>query len=115
MKTDKEQLKAQLVEKYERHLDKLFEQVDPDSDLDLTEIEGAALKVRQVMGQELTQGLADTQDQGSAKEVSCQQCGERMRYKGHKPKYVRTRSGEIRIKRAYYHCSTCQTGHFPPR
>jgi hypothetical protein len=55
MPLDKEALKAQLVAQYMAHLDALLEQVETESELDLTAIEELALKLRQNVGQDATQ------------------------------------------------------------
>ena len=48
-------------------------------------------------------------------DVACPSCHQRMRAKGGKPKWIKTQSGTVRVKRAYYYCEDCEIGHFPPR
>lgn len=115
MRIDKNQLKADLLSKYESRLEKLFEELDPNEDLHLTQIEEAALKIREELSQELTQALANTQRTPKHPDASCPDCGSIMRPKGRKDKHVRSRSGELVIERPYYYCEDCQSGHFPPR
>jgi uncharacterized protein with PIN domain len=114
MPLDKEALKAQLVAQYMAHLDALLEQVETESELDLTAIEELALKLRQNVGQDATQVLAQRESEKSAVDVLCPECQEVMRTKGRKGKWVKTRSGTIRVERDYYYCDHCQRGHFPP-
>jgi hypothetical protein len=114
MPTKKDQLKAQLLKQYDTQLDKLLEQMDPHAELDLGEIEEAALAVRQKTGEDITQALAETQSQNSPPDLPCPTCSVPMRYKGKKPKQISSRSGEISIERAYYYCESCQRGVFPP-
>ena len=40
-------------------------------------------------------------------------CGRAARYAGRRPKTVLTALGPITLRRAYYHCSHCQSGRFP--
>lgn len=115
MPIDKKRLKAELLEKYESRLEKLFEGLDPNEELHLTEIEEAALSIREKLSRELTQALANTQTQPSSPDVICPDCGKIMRNKGQKKKHVRSRSGDIDLERSYYYCSPCGKGHFPPR
>lgn len=114
MPVDKKRLKAELLEKYASRLDKLFEELDPNEELHLTEIEEAALAIREELSRELTQALVDSQIQSVSPDVICPECGSIMRNKGHKQKYVRSRSGDVDLARPYYYCATCREGHFPP-
>ena len=114
MPVDKDQLKAQLLKQYEAHLDEMFERVDPDAALDLSEIEDAALTVRQQAGADITQELAKQQTQRTQADEACPTCGKVMHYKGMKRKQLSTRSGDIDIERAYYYCEQCKRGVFPP-
>ena len=52
MRVDKKRLKAELLEKYGNRLDKLFEDLDPNKELHLTEIEEAALSIREELSRE---------------------------------------------------------------
>lgn len=114
MPLDKEALKAQLVAQYMAHLDELLEQVETESELNLTAIEELALKLRQNVGQDATQVLVQKESEKSAVDALCPECQQVMRYKGRKGKWVKTRSGTIRVERDYYYCDHCQRGHFPP-
>ena len=114
MTLDKEALKAQLVAQYRAHLDELLEQVETEAELDLTAIEELALKLRQNVGQDATQVLALRESEKQAVDEVCPECERVMHYKGRKGKWVKTRSGTIRVERAYYYCAPCQRGHFPP-
>lgn len=68
MPVDKKRLKAELLEKYASRLDKLFEELDPNEELHLTEIEEAALAMREELSQELTQALVDSQTRPASPE-----------------------------------------------
>jgi transposase-like protein len=103
-----------LLKQYEARLDKLLEAIDPQAELHLTEIEEAALELRQRTGEDVTQALAERQTRITTPDVACPDCGTPLRYKGKKRKHLRSRSGEIVVQRAYYSCPACRRGHFPP-
>jgi hypothetical protein len=44
--------------------------------------------------------------------VACD-CGEKARFIGYRSRWVRTMCGDVRVSRAYYHCSGCHTGASP--
>jgi hypothetical protein len=54
---------------------------------------------------------ADTSDQ-TGPSVACA-CGQAARYVGRRAKTFQSVLGELTLERAYYHCSTCQTGCCP--
>jgi predicted RNA-binding Zn-ribbon protein involved in translation (DUF1610 family) len=114
MPLDKKSLKAHLLRQYATQLDDLLEQIEPDQDLKLTEIEGLALNVRHQVGQDVTETLALHESAKQEVDVTCPDCGEIMRYKGRKSKWLKTRTGDVRVERPYYSCDHCQSGHFPP-
>ena len=114
MNRDKKALKAQLVEQYARLVDEMLEQVEAKKCLHLTEIEELAIEMRQEVGQSVTETLVSTENNQQAVDVMCPNCTGRMRYKGRKSKWLKTRTGDVQIERTYYYCETCQSGHFPP-
>lgn len=115
MPLDKKALKARLLAQYANHLDEILEQVEDEKARHLSEIEAMALKVRQEVGQEVSEALAVHESDKQAVDVVCPDCQEVMRYKGRKGKWMKTRSGDVRVEREYYYCERCQSGHFPPR
>ena len=115
MPLDKKALKARLLERYTSQLDEMLEQLEVDKALNLTEIEEIALELRYQVGQSTTEALAVNASQQQEVDVFCPSCQERMRYKGRKRKWIKTRSGDVQIERPYYYCEACRTGHFPPR
>lgn len=114
MSGNKKAVKAELLAKYESQLDALFEELEGMEQLDLTQIEEQALTIRQQVGQSLTETLAVVESQNQAVDEECPECGQRMRYKGRKEKWLKTRTGDIRVERPYYYCEDCKSGHFPP-
>ncbi len=69
---------------------------------------------RKLMGQTLTLVLSQG-DLGAKPEApTCEQCGRPMTFKGYPGKTVHGLEGDSRVHRAYYHCSACEAGLFPP-
>jgi hypothetical protein len=44
----------------------------------------------------------------------CERCGEEMEFKGYPEKGVQGLKAEVGVRRAYYVCSACGVGFFPP-
>jgi len=114
MPLDKKALKAKLLEQYQIHLDEMLEQLDEDHRFHISEIEDIALDLRQDVGKDVTMALTQQESQQRDVDVSCPDCQQHMRAKGHKEKWIKTRTGEVRVSRPYYYCEACQQGHFPP-
>lgn len=114
MHSDKKRLKEQLVKAYEEKLDRLFEELDPQAELHLNDIEEAALALRKEVGQEVTQALVNEQSRPKTPDMICPNCEQRMQNKGNKAKHISTRSGEVDMERPHYYCANCGTGFFPP-
>lgn len=114
MRLDKKALKATLLEQYQAHLDGVLDQVDEDHRFHISEIEAMALEVRQGVGQDVTEALSQQESQQRDVDVACPTCQQRMRAKGGKQKWIKTRTGTVQISRPYYYCETCREGHFPP-
>lgn len=89
MPLDKKQLKAKLLKQYATQLDEVFESLDKSDRLHLTEIEEAALHVRQQVGQDITQSLSEHESQVRDVDVCCPQCDQVTRYKGKKENGLR--------------------------
>ena len=115
MKLDKKALKAKLLEQYQSHLDEVLDQLDDNHGFHISEIEDIALELRQEVGEDVTIALTQEESQQMEVDVVCLTCHQQMRAKGRKEKWVKTRTGDVRVSRAYYYCETCQTGHFSPR
>jgi uncharacterized protein with PIN domain len=78
----------------------------------LSEMEAMALKIGQAVKERLMQEFV------TAAEVEglerCEACGEALKRKGKRKKWVATQAGEIQIERDYYYCEGCRRGFFPP-
>ncbi len=114
MRKSRAEIKAELLAKYEATLDEMLSQGETHTGLTLTDIEEMALRTRAEVGEQVTATLLETQNEASVPGPRCPSCGQEMRYKGRKHRYLRTRSGEVELERAYYYCPTCRRGHFPP-
>lgn len=111
-----DELKAQMKAKAEAAIEKLFAEKKSPNEIKLSDIEQAVYQAGEAIKAELTAGLVT---QVSEEEVTvpgpkCPQCGQEMHYKGHKAKQIITETGDVTVKRAYYYCETCRSGHFPP-
>lgn len=115
MPLDRKALKARLLERYAVQLDEMLDQLESKERLHLTEIEEMALKLRQEVGESITEELAVNESQKQETDVACPECQQNMRYKGRKEKWMKTRTGDMRVERPYYYCEQCGRGHFPPR
>jgi len=109
----KDQLKAQLLQQYSAQLDKLFADLDQAERLHLTEIEDAALAIRNQVSQDITASLTQHESQSVEVDEWCPECHQVARYKGKKTKWIKTRSGDVEVERAYWYCPHCRTGFFP--
>ena len=115
MRLDKKALKAKLLEQYEAHLDEKLEQVDENHRFHISEIEEMALDLRQEVGEDVTIALTQEESQQTEVDVACPDCEQRMRSKGRKSKWIKTRTATVCVSRPYYYCEACRKGHFPPR
>jgi hypothetical protein len=114
MSSKREQMKAKLMAEVEAMIEEALAR--GEEALTLAEIEDIALLTRDQVGQSLTGSLVEQQaETGDAALPSCPGCGQPMRTKGKKGRYLRTRSGETRIERGHFYCEACGRGHFPPR
>lgn len=116
MKRTREELKIKLTNEAEEIIDELLDWHEGAEGPTLTEIEDIVLKLRKQLSERITETLVEDQD--TAHPVpgpSCPSCGREMHYKGMKSVTVESRAGEVKVRRAYYHCRLCQQGLFPPR
>lgn len=113
MKRTRAQMKAELLTQAEAAIDELLNEADMHSQPTLTEIEDLVLRVRQELGQTMAQALLDNQTEVTPSHP-CPTCGREMHLKGRKGKGLQTRVGAAALTRAYYYCSPCRRGLFPP-
>jgi hypothetical protein len=114
MPKSRAEIKAQVLAELEVVVDKVLCQAEAGEGQTITRIEEIVLTARSQISQQVTGCLVAQVGGAVVPGPCCAKCGQEMHYKGIKRRYVRTRSGEIQIERAYYHCSKCQQGSFPP-
>jgi hypothetical protein len=102
------QLASQLWDEFNTWYD-----VHPEATFDEMEQE-LGRRRRAFMGEILALTLR-REDLGALPEApACEQCGQRMEFKGYPDKAVHGLEADANIPRAYYVCSTCGSGLFPP-
>ena len=116
MRAKRGEAKGQLMQEAEAIIDELLTWEEEVERPNLTQIEQKVLELRQ----RLSEKMAETVIAGQVSVrpgpgPECVQCGQEMRYKGPHSKQVSSWVGELRLKRGYYYCETCRSGHFPPR
>lgn len=115
MPLDKKALKAKLLSQYADQLDEVLDQINENHRFHISDIEEIALDLRQDVGKDVTETLAEYESQQKDIDVECSSCHQVMRAKGQKKKWVKTQTGMVHVERPYYYCKTCRKGHFPPR
>lgn len=69
---------------------------------------------REVVGEFVELSLRQGDLGAEAEPPNCERCGKPMAFQGYLKKTVHGLDMDIEIPRAYYYCSTCQVGFFPP-
>lgn len=106
------ELKARLLAETEAILDEVLKRRRPSETLN--DIEALASEARRQFGEQVTASLVGEHGQAAVEGVNCPSCAQAMRYKGQKDKRLVTHTGEVTVKRAYYYCTSCRQGYFPP-
>jgi hypothetical protein len=105
--------KAAWMKEIEGLVDKMLREKPAPDEIDLREIEQAAVRtgrqVEQVLAQHL---LGETEEKPD--EIQCPACGKRLTLKDYRTRQVVTEAGEVELRRAYYYCQECGQGVFPP-
>jgi uncharacterized protein with PIN domain len=115
MPTPKATLKARLLAQAEAAIEELLRQKKPPESATLADIEGVVMQARQQIEQALTtELLAESGQALPATWPVCPNCGQRLKAKGKRKRRVVTVTGEVTVKREYYHCRACRRGLFPP-
>lgn len=115
MKRTREQIKTEIMKKYEHELDKLLDWQESTDKPNLTEYEEAILASRKRISEETIKALLEGElELEPEKAPSCEKCGGEMEDKGKRPQIIETRIGTLRIERVYYYCEACGEGVFPP-
>jgi len=69
---------------------------------------------RGLMGQVLAQLACQHGDGEVVEGLRCPDCGQAMSYKGRPRRDIEHLEGETELVRAYYYCTQCESGLFPP-
>jgi uncharacterized protein with PIN domain len=107
-------LKEELMEELEAVIEQLLAEQGKAGALTISDIEEVVLAAGKEIQARLTERLVEVNAEGEQKPGACPLCGGKLRHKGYREKDVVTRTGEVRVKRAYYYCDTCRQGIFPP-
>lgn len=108
--------KARLMRIAEAEIEQLLDWKEAAEAPDLGSIEEVVLKIRQRIGESMTQEVVA--NQAAIRPVpgpKCPECKQEMHYKGMKQKEITSLIGEVKLERGYYYCDHCQSGFFPPR
>jgi hypothetical protein len=114
MSQSKAALKAKMMAQAEALIDQMLAEKPAADKIKLTEIEAAAIRLGQGMQAAVTQTLVDDSQAASSEEPVCKGCGGKMRLKGYRKRRLETEAGLVEMERAYYYCSGCKSGVFPP-
>lgn len=116
MRHTREQKRAELLQAAEAMIDAFLDWEEQAPEPTLSEIETEVLKLRRQLSARMAEVAIDDQDAVQPVEAPlCPHCGERLRYKGQKARRLESLVGTLHFQRGYYHCTHCQSGHFPPQ
>lgn len=88
-------------------------QANPEATFDEIETE-LGQRRRELVGEVIELSLRQG-DLGAEPEAArCERCGKPMAFQGYREKAVHGLQADVHIRRAYYYCSTCRVGLFPP-
>lgn len=112
--SEKEDLKARLMEAAEAIIDKMLEEKKPANEIRLSEIEKAAVESGRRLQQAVAEHLVGESNKHQGDKPRCSGCGQTMRFKDYRKRWVETEAGPVEVKRAYFYCKACKKGLFPP-
>jgi DNA-directed RNA polymerase subunit RPC12/RpoP len=112
--SEREELKKSLLAKYEKFLDKMFDDLPSVGEASLSDLERATGDLGAKLVQNTLQSLVSQETEAEEKEVPCPDCGGKSHRRGKKGKQVISSQGEIEIERQYYLCANCKKGFFFP-
>ena len=113
--SDTEDLKAQLMREIEATIAKMLAERPAADKITLRDMEQLASQAGREIQNRVLQRLVESEPEGGTTERPvCERCQQPMVYKGRQRRRVVTEAGEVEVERAYYYCSTCREGFFPP-
>lgn len=111
--------RAEAKKKFMERAEELWEdfsewyQDNPEATFDEIEAE-LGKRRREVVGEFVQLSLRQGDLGAEAEPPNCDQCGKPMAFQGYRKRKVHGLEVDAEIPRAYYHCSTCGVGFFPP-
>jgi YgiT-type zinc finger domain-containing protein len=115
MKRTREQIKAELMKRYEKEVEELLDWQEKTEAPNLTQIEDAILKSRKRLSEGMAKELLAGEISREPEQApACPKCGGKTVDKGKRPQVIETRLGTLRMERVYYYCEACGEGFFPP-
>ena len=85
----------------------------PEGDLTINEIEDLAERLGHDVQREISERLLQEEAERKAGNQTACPCGGRATYRRHHELPVVTAAGRLCVRRAYYYCARCRTGHCP--
>jgi hypothetical protein len=114
MSPTRAELRVKLLAEVERPIDELLDWTDQTPRPNLTQIENAALKMRQQLSEQVARAVIAAQDaQRPVPDPGCPTCQREVHYKDTKAQLVESRVGHFTIARGYYYYETCHQSFSP--
>jgi uncharacterized protein with PIN domain len=111
MVSKKDDWKAKLLEEAEASIEKMVSDKRVSEQMTITEIEDVIVEWEMDFRQRVLKEAIGNQEEP---DVTCAECGGKLRNKGKSSKRLVTLRGETAVDRSYYQCETCSKGVFPP-
>jgi uncharacterized protein with PIN domain len=115
MKRTREQIKAELMKRYEKEVEGMLEWQAKANRPNLTQFEDVVMASRKRVSESMLETLiAGEVAREPERAPGCPKCGGATADKGKRPQIIETRLGTLRTERVYYYCEACREGFFPP-
>jgi hypothetical protein len=101
------------IQRILRQVEQQLRQSLPDGRQPLEQTEQQVVEIGQQIREIIETEVLAPLDQDEAEPHTRCACGQPARYVAHYPRQLVTLNGERRLRRAYYHCATCQHGFCP--
>lgn len=115
MSLTKQEMRAFLAGEAEAIIEDLLASASRSEAITLDEIEQGVLGAGKQFQAMLTQALIEAAEAAQrGMRLTCPECEGKMRHHGQRERQMVTRTGEVKVRRAYYRCQACGRGIFPP-